>query len=94
MLNKHILCIIKCSTEEKIKMNKITSALFMVFASLALAMPAYTEDFKLEQEQLREITNNLEQLNENQLIQRKAYLLQQLEVQHFQASEKFLLLSR
>ena len=60
-------------------MNKITSALFMVFASLALAMPAYTEDFKLEQEQLREITNNLEQLNENQLIQRKAYLLQQLE---------------
>ena len=43
-------------------MNKITSALFMVFASLALAMPAYTEDFKLEQEQLREITNNLEQL--------------------------------
>ena len=51
----------------------------MVFASLALAMPAYTEDFKLEQEQLREITNNLEQLNENQLIQRKAYLLQQLE---------------
>ena len=22
MLNKHILCIIKCSTEEKIKMNK------------------------------------------------------------------------
>ena len=60
-------------------MNKISSALFMVFASLALAMPAYTEDFKLEQEQLREITNNLEQLNENQLIQRKAYLLQQLE---------------
>ena len=60
-------------------MNKITSALFIVFASIALAMPAYTQDFKLEQEQLREITNNLEQLNENQLQQRKAYLLQQLE---------------
>ena len=60
-------------------MNKITSAFFIVFASLALAMPAYTQDFKLEQEQLRDITNNLEQLNENQLQQRKAYLLQQLE---------------
>ncbi len=60
-------------------MNKITSALFIVFASIALAMPAYTQDFKLEQEQLREITNNLEQLNEGQLKQRKAYLLQQLQ---------------
>ena len=60
-------------------MNKITSALFIVFASIAFAMPAYTQDFKLEQEQLRDITNNLEQLNEGQLKQRKAYLLQQLE---------------
>ena len=60
-------------------MNKITSALFIVFASVAFAMPAYTQDFKLEQDQLRDITNNLEQLNENQLKQRKAYLLQQLE---------------
>ena len=60
-------------------MKKITSALFIVFASIAFAMPAYTQDFKLEQEQLRDITNNLEQLNENQLKQRKAYLLQQLE---------------
>ena len=60
-------------------MNKITSALFIVFASVAFAMPAYTQDFKLEQDQLRDITNNLEQLNESQLKQRKAYLLQQLE---------------
>jgi len=60
-------------------MKKITSALFIVFASLAFAMPAYTQDFKLEQEQLRDITNNLEQLNEGQLKQRKAYLLQELE---------------
>ena len=29
-------------------------------------MPAYTQDFKLEQDQLRDITNNLEQLNESQ----------------------------
>ena len=72
MLYKHILCIIECSTEEKIKMNKITSALFIVFASIAFAMPAYTQDFKLEQDQLRDITNNLEQLNESQLKQRKA----------------------
>ena len=60
-------------------MNKITSALFIVFASIAFAMPAYTQEFKLEQDQLRDITNNLEQLNEGQLKQRKAYLLQQLE---------------
>ena len=60
-------------------MNNITSAFFIVFASLALAMPAYTQDFKLEQDQLIDITNNLEQLNEAQLKQRKAYLLQQLE---------------
>ena len=60
-------------------MNNIKSAFFIVFASLALAMPAYTQDFKLEQDQLIDITNNLEQLNEAQLKQRKAYLLQQLE---------------
>ena len=60
-------------------MKNITSAFFIVFASIALAMPAYTQDFKLEQDQLRDITNNLEQLSEGQLKQRKAYLLQQLE---------------